>query len=65
MEEGIHPLAGFPTRTGRHPKAFSRGEWKVFLDSEEDIRRAIRYVERNPTREGLAPQRWSYVTPFE
>jgi REP element-mobilizing transposase RayT len=65
IEEQIHPLADFPTRTGRHPKAFSRGEWKVFLDEAQDIRRAIRYVERNPIREGFAPQRWSCVSTYE
>jgi REP element-mobilizing transposase RayT len=31
-EEGIHPLSTYRTRSGRFPKAFSRGEWKVFLD---------------------------------
>jgi REP element-mobilizing transposase RayT len=62
-EEGIHPLSAHRTRSGRCPKAFSRGEWKVFLDCRDDILRAIPYVERNPGKEGLAPQRWSFVTP--
>ena len=38
----------------RPPKVFARGLWKVFLDSAADIERAIRYVENNPLREGLA-----------
>jgi REP element-mobilizing transposase RayT len=63
-EEGIHPLSAHRTRSGRNPKAFSRGEWKVFLDCRHDILRAISYVEGNPEKEGLAPQRWSFVTPF-
>jgi REP element-mobilizing transposase RayT len=63
-EEGIHPLSTYRTRTGRCPKAFSRGEWKVFLDDRRDILRAIPYVEENPAKEGLASQRWSFVTPF-
>jgi REP element-mobilizing transposase RayT len=63
--EGIHPLRAFPTSSGRFPKAFSRGEWKVFLDSPHDIRRAIAYVETNPIRDGFAAQRWGFVMPFE
>jgi REP element-mobilizing transposase RayT len=63
--EGIHPLRHFRTRTGRFPKAFSRGEWKVFLDEKHDIRRAIAYVEANPIKDGFAAQRWEFVIPFE
>jgi hypothetical protein len=40
----------------------SRG-WKVYLDSNEDIERAIRYVEANPIKEGLKKQVWSFVAP--
>jgi len=36
----------------------------VFLDSEEAIEAAIRYVEENPVREGKRRQNWSFVTPF-
>lgn len=38
--------------------------WNVYLDSPEAVRRAIAYVEKNPTREGLRPQRWSCVVPY-
>jgi hypothetical protein len=37
----------------------------VFLDAQHDIRRAIAYVEANPIKDGFAPQRWEFVTPFE
>jgi REP element-mobilizing transposase RayT len=37
--------------------------WNVYLDSVEDVERAIRYVERNPVREGKPVQRWSCVKP--
>lgn len=63
--ENLRPLAAFPTRTGRVPKAFARGHWSVFLDGEDDIRRSIRYVQNNPIREDKRVQRWSFVTPFE
>ncbi len=65
IQEEVHPLAAYPTSTGRLPKTWGRGHWKVFLDSDSDIRRAIRYVRDNPTKEGKRPQRWSFVTPFD
>ena len=63
--ENLHPLAAFPTRTGRMPKVFARGHWKVFLDGDEAIRRAIRYIEHNPLKEGKPAQEWSFVRPFD
>jgi len=66
MDEGIHPLAAYQKHgASRPPKMWARGEWKVFLDSVEDIRRAIRYVENNPLKEGKKRQRWSFVTAFD
>jgi REP element-mobilizing transposase RayT len=62
--EGIHPFQDRPERNGRLPKVFAQNEWKVFLDSAEDIVRAIRYVEENPLKEGKPPQRWGFVAPF-
>jgi hypothetical protein len=42
-------------------KCFARGEWKVYLDTEEEVRRAIAYVEENPLKEGKRRQRWGFV----
>jgi REP element-mobilizing transposase RayT len=53
--ESLHPEAASP---------WARRCWKVFLNTEDDIRRAIAYVERNPMKEKLPPQRWLFVTPF-
>ncbi len=39
--------------------------WKVFLNTKDDVRRAITYVEDNPVKEGRPRQRWSFVVPFE
>jgi hypothetical protein len=36
----------------------------VFLSTAADVRRAIAYVERNPLKDGLRRQRWSFVTPY-
>jgi REP element-mobilizing transposase RayT len=59
--DGIHP---FGRRNGKLQKCFAVGEWKVFLDSDDDIRRAIQYVECNPIKEGPCAQRWQFVSPY-
>jgi REP element-mobilizing transposase RayT len=64
LEEDIHPFGNTRGASGRPPKCFARGEWKVFLDSVVDVLRAIAYVERNPVKEGKKFQRWPFVTPF-
>ena len=60
-EAGVHP---FEPEDGKRPKCFARGEWKVFLETAEDIHRAVAYVENNPVKEGRPVQRWPFVTPF-
>lgn len=55
-EENIHPEAKTP---------WGASCWKVFLNTENDMRRAIKYVEDNPVKEGKKPQQWSFVRPFE
>jgi hypothetical protein len=39
--------------------------WTVYLDTEDDMQRAINYVEQNPQKEGKPLQRWSFVLPYE
>jgi hypothetical protein len=34
------------------------------LDDNGDIARAIRYVEKNPVKEGKRRQQWSFVVPW-
>ena len=63
VEEGIHPFGHLKPNRGRVPKCFARGEWKVFLDPE-DVPRAVRYVEKNPAKEGKKSQNWSFVTRY-
>lgn len=46
------------------PSIWARGHWCVFLNSEADMDRAVRYVENNPIKDGLRPQKWSFVVPF-
>jgi REP element-mobilizing transposase RayT len=61
---GLHPFADAPYNDGRLPTPWARKQWIVFLDTVSDVRRAIKYVERNPLKDGLKPQRWSFVTPY-
>ncbi len=62
--EGLHPFADAPYRNGKHPTPWGRGQWAVFLDSMDDVRRAIRYVENNPIKDGRSAQHWSFVKPY-
>jgi REP element-mobilizing transposase RayT len=62
--EKIHPFAGYPEKNGRLPKMWAQDEWKVFLDSDGDIRRAIRYVENNPVKEGMPLQNWPFIVKY-
>jgi REP element-mobilizing transposase RayT len=39
--------------------------WNVYLDSNEAVHRAIRYVEQNPIKEGKRRQHWSIVVPYD
>ena len=64
IQEGMHPFHGV-SPDDRPPTPWARGEWKVFLDSEADVERAIRYVEENPVRERKPSQSWSFVVPFQ
>jgi REP element-mobilizing transposase RayT len=46
------------------PSPWARKCWKVFLDTHDGVRRAIRYVEENPVKMGFRQQRWSFVVGF-
>jgi REP element-mobilizing transposase RayT len=65
VDVGIHPHAGLKKANGRVPGCWSRHLWKVFLDGEEAIVRAIQYVEQNPLKEGKPRQSWKFVTPYQ
>ena len=55
--EKLYPPPGRPSPAS----PWGRGGWCVYLDDEEDVYRAIEYVNRNPIRAGLPPQEWSFV----
>jgi REP element-mobilizing transposase RayT len=62
LEEQLHPFGHLRDRKNRTPKCWARGQWSVFLETDEDVYRAIRYVEDNPIKEGKPRQRWPFVT---
>ena len=64
IEEDLHPLAEYAPAGARPPRMWAEHQWKVYLDSEEAIEDAIRYVDDNPAKEGKPAQHWSFVTPF-
>jgi REP element-mobilizing transposase RayT len=64
VAENLHPFAHIRLPNGRPPECWARGEWSVFLETKEDVRRAIHYVDENPLKEGKPRQRWPFVTPL-
>jgi len=51
------------TREPEHPVWGGPG-WKVFLDTPDDIRRTIQYVQDNPIKIGRSKQDWDFVTRY-
>jgi REP element-mobilizing transposase RayT len=62
-EENLHPFQNLKGRRGNRPSPWSESFWQVYLNSDADIIRAIRYVENNPIKDGLRPQQWPFVNP--
>jgi hypothetical protein len=54
----------FALPEGKLPSPWASGLWKVFLDSDADVRRSIGYVDDNPKKEGKKKQRWDFVTAY-
>jgi REP element-mobilizing transposase RayT len=63
LAEGLHPFAEFRDARGQLPSVWAHRAWKVFLHSKQDVVRAVDYVKKNPTKEGLKAQDWKIVTP--
>lgn len=63
-EEGVHPLQNYSEKDGSIPTPWARRCWKCFIDNEPYAHAAIKYVFRDPTKEGKSPQQWSFLTPF-
>jgi REP element-mobilizing transposase RayT len=65
IQAGLHPFSEYRDENGRLPCMWNSKQWIKYLDSEEAVYNAIRYVEENPVKEGKKKQNWSCVTPFE
>jgi len=63
--QGLHPFEQHREAQGKLPTMWTKRSWKVFLDSDESVLRAIGYVEGNPVKEGKPVQRWSFVLPYK
>lgn len=59
---GIHPLRDYAMPGAAPPTPWAANCWSVFINDEQQLRAAIGYVERHPEKEGLAPQRWGFLT---
>lgn len=48
----------------QHP-IWTKGGRRVFMSTPEEVWPRIRYVERNPEKEGLARQEWPFVVAYD
>jgi hypothetical protein len=62
---GLNPMQRFARPDGRMPSPWARNYWCPYITSARQMRIAIRYVQRNPLREGKPVQRWRFVQPFQ
>ena len=58
---GLRLFAGVPPKH----RIWSQRPYKVYLYTPDDVRRVIAYIENNPDKDGLAPQSFSFVTPYD
>jgi len=61
--EGI--LSSEETRHASEHPVWGGPGWKVFLDTQDDIRRTIDYIEQNPVKIGQPIQCWDFVKPYD
>ncbi|HEX3358691.1 MAG TPA: transposase [Tepidisphaeraceae bacterium] len=59
-KDGTHPMRAYDSV----PTAWAKSCWSVFINDEQQLANAIDYVERHPDKEGLARQKWRFVTPY-
>lgn len=57
----VHDLKG---RAIDHPVWGGPG-WKVFLETVDDLRRVVRYIEANPIKAGRPRQNWEFVKLYD
>jgi REP element-mobilizing transposase RayT len=60
----LTPFSGGQQGRARWESPWSHRFWKVWLDSPDDIRRSINYVNENPLKQGLKKQNWKFIVPY-
>jgi REP element-mobilizing transposase RayT len=55
----------FPNEIAENHPVISARPYKVFLYKTDEVWNRIDYVEQNPVKEKLAPQRWDFVVPYD
>ena len=64
QEESRQALKNANRRSREHPVWGGPG-WKVFLFTQADLERIIRYIYANPRNGGLPDQRWEFVKAYD
>ena len=64
QEESRRRLGSTGAVSADHPM-WTKNGWKVYLDTPEAVWSRIRYVERNPLKEGPPRQSWPFVVPYD
>jgi len=60
---GCHPMRKWAKPDGTLHTPWAEGSWHVFINDEAQLQTAIDYVNRHPQKEGMAAQRWPFVSP--
>lgn len=63
-EKSRSRLSATNHRAADHP-TWTNGGWKVFLDHPDEIRRTIKYIEKNPLPLRLPRQHWPFITIYD
>jgi len=61
---GIHPLRDYRKNDGAVPTPWCVDCWSVFISDEDQLRSAVRYVERHPLKAGLRVERYPFLAPL-
>jgi len=61
IDDGLHPC--FVNQRITH-SCWAKQAWKVFIDTEDQLGRAIKYVQDNPVKEGKPRQHWSFIDRY-
>jgi REP element-mobilizing transposase RayT len=60
-----HALIEADFAASTHPIWTAGTGWKVFLEHPDEIRRTIRYIEKNPLEICRPKQQWPFVIPYD